>query len=486
MASTDVKYVKKALSRRLALYKFIRACMQGPLAIYSGAEEWLPHPDPLTKDTAEGKARYESYLSRARFYNLTGNTISGMHGQIFAREPVITIPDGLKILEEDASGSGVSLAQQARDVTMDVVGLGRHALLADYSNAEDRELSILDVENGVVRPFIMNYAPEDVINWRVSLVNGRRRLTLLVLRERSDVDAVDTFEEDVEELYRELRLIDGVYHQRIWKSTEEGGDPQAGEWVIPTKADGSHFDEIPAVIIGAENNDPEIDDCPMADIADLNMGHYINSADYEEAVFLVGQPTPVITGVTAEWIKNVFKDNTIYLGSREAVKLPKDANMFLLQAQPNNMAMEAMTHKEKQMVALGARLVQERSVQRTAAEYSGDRATQTSVLATISRNVSDGYLKIFGWLGEYSGIEVTDNTLEFELNTDFDLSKMTPEEVRAVIESWQQRAISFTEMRFALKKGGAAFQKDEEAREEIDSQPQSEGLDIFGNSDEVE
>lgn len=480
----DVKYVKQKLLRMLPLYEFIRACMSGPRAIYDGREKWLPHPEPASRNTPYGKERYEDYITRARFYNVTGNTIAGMHGQVFARDPVIVLPTQLNILEEDATGTGVGLVQQARDVTMDVIGLGRHAIIADHTGkSEDVPVTQADVDNGKVRPYILNFKPEDVVNWREALINGRRRLSLLVVRETYDKDDENSFGEDVLESYREMRLIDGKYAVRIWRdeAVENTKSPLytvATDWVFPTKSDGQMFDEIPAVLIGADNNDPDIDDSPMADIADINLGHYQNSADYEEAVHMVGQPTPVFVGLNQQWIKEVFKDGVVYLGSREAVLLPKDAAVSLLQPDPNNMAKDGMEHKEKQMVALGARLVQDRTVQRTAAEYSGDRATQTSVLATIAGNVSAAYIKCLGWVCEFAGVDASG--IEFELNTDYDLSKMSPEDVRSVIESWQAGAISYTEMRFALKKGGHAYQEDEEAREENENAPAGagRGLDL--------
>lgn len=80
------------------------------------------------------------------------------------------------------------------------------------------------------------------------------------------------------------------------------------------------------------------------------------------------------------------------------------------------------------------------------------------------------------WACDYSGDNFED--IEFELNTDFDLAKMSPEEVTAVMAAWQGKAISFTEMRFALKKGGVAFQEDEEARAENDSDATLRDLDL--------
>ena len=55
---------------------------------------------------------------------------------------------------------------------------------------------------------------------------------------------------------------------------------------------------IPFIFCGALNNSPDVDKSPVYDIAEVNIAHYRNSADYEESCFIAGQATPVLTGLT--------------------------------------------------------------------------------------------------------------------------------------------------------------------------------------------
>lgn len=483
-STADVRYVKESLQLQMKLYRRIRACVAGPDVIRELGKEFLPHPDPAKADTKEGKDRYKNYLLRAMFYNITGNTVKGMAGQIFARDPVVKVPEQLEIMEGDVNGSGVSLSQQARAVVEDVISLGRHALMVDYPTTNGA-VSQADLDSGNIRPMILAFQPEKAINWRESSVGAKKKLTLVVLRDTvdtMDADGEMTFDEDTVEIFRELRLISGIYWVRVW-SEDASGTLQAGEWLQPKKNDGTPFREIPVIFPGADNNDPTIDDAPMKDISELNIGHYRNSADYEDSVFMVGQPTPVISGLNREWVDNVLKGEIVY-GSRVAIKLPTGGDLKMVQAEPNTMVKEAMDTKERQMVALGARLVEQRSVQRTATEYGGDKATQTSILATISRNVTAAYLQCFQWVCDFAGTDIDD--FEFELNTDFELARMTPEEQQQVIASWQAKAITYTEMRFNLKKGGVAFQEDEEAREEAEADTMNQPLPLDAPPDTTE
>jgi hypothetical protein len=237
--------------------------------------------------------------------------------------------------------------------------------------------------------------------------------------------------------------------------------------MTPKDSSGNPLKEIPFIFLGAENNDPTPDDSPLFDLASLNIAHYRNSADYEESSFLVGQPTPVVSGLTKDWAIDIL-GGVINLGSRAVIPLPVGGKAELLQADPNSMPKEAMEHKEKQMVALGARIVEARDVQRTATESGQDEEVETSILINAARNVSLGYTKALAWAGLFvssSGVSAV------VLNTDFAMARMTVEERQQLVTEWQAEAISFSEMRRGLTTQGTANLTDEEAQVEIKKNP---------------
>ena len=90
--------------------------------------------------------------------------------------------------------------------------------------------------------------------------------------------------------------------------------------------------------------------------------------------------------------------------------------MGLIQASANSMPKEAMDTKERQMVALGAKLVEQKQVQRTATEAGLENASETSVLASAANNTAEAFRTALGWCMEFVG---TDGEIEFDLNTDF-------------------------------------------------------------------
>ena len=469
----DVTFKRSELTTMLARYGIIRDCVQQ--TVKARGELYLPKPNPTDK-TGENAARYTAYLERAVFYGVTGRTLGGMVGQVYARDPEITVPALLKAVVADATGSGLSLLQLSKDAMRDVIGLGREGIFVDYpktAGATTRK-QLLD---GEVRPTFTIYAPENIINWRTTRRGAKTVLSMIVLLEIVEVEGA--FSVDKLEQYRVLRLADGLYVQEVWRLMDvprapSGTLPSAGTtaakaWQIvdrsmPVDSKGFPFTELPFSFIGAINNDATIDEPPLYDLSELNVSHYRNSADYEEASFIVGQPTPWFSGLTQEWVEEVFK-GPILLGSRAAIPLPENSQAGLLQVSPNIMPLEAMKHKEAQMVALGARLVENRAVRRTLGEVKDSNAAETSILASCANNVSAAFTAALVWAGRFVGAAA--EGISFKLNTEFALTTMAADERNALIADMQAGAVSWTEVRTALRRAGVATADDEKAKAEI-------------------
>jgi hypothetical protein len=261
-----------------------------------------------------------------------------------------------------------------------------------------------------------------------------------------------------------LRLdSSGRYVVEVWRSYDDNWGPV--EAYSPVDGSGAPLTEIPFVFVGSTNNDAFVDQAPLYDLAVLNIAHYRNSADYEESCFIVGQPTPYIAGVTEQWIKTAFPKG-VQLGSRSAICLPETGSAGLIQAQPNTMTKEAMDHKEKQMLALGAKLVEKSTVQRTLGEAQLDSASETSILTSSANNVSAAYTKSLTTCAMFLG--VPDEQCSFKLNTDFPAMALGPADRQQLLLEWQGGAISFSEMRAKLHSAGIAVLDDEAAKDEIE------------------
>lgn len=463
-ATSGVEYVRRELLPFLPQYQLIADCLAGEQQVKKQRQLYLPTPGDPNQQNAE--KRYSDYLTRAVFYNVAGRTLDGLVGRVFTRDPLLDVPTLLNPVIEDANGESVSFEQQTQDATAKVLALGGVGLHVDYPNVQGAA-SRADLERGNIRPTIHLYTRVDVVNWRKVRKGGKDVLTLVVLREEYTVP-VDDFASKIDFQYRVLRLTDNIYTTEIWRRpvAETGGYQLVEGPYIPLNASGQPYDEIPFRFIGPRKNGTDIEKPPMYDLCSLNMAHYRNSADYEESCFITGQPTIWAGGLTQQWVKDVL-NGKVLIGARGILPLPEGGSAGILQPEPNSLPFEAMEHKEKQMVALGAKLVEQKSVQRTATEAQQDEDSESSVLSSTARNVSKGFLWALQWCGYFVG--VPESSIKFELNTDFDLSKMSPAERTQLVKEWQAEAITYSEMRTALRRAGVATLTDDEAKTAIET-----------------
>jgi hypothetical protein len=223
------------------------------------------------------------------------------------------------------------------------------------------------------------------------------------------------------------------------------------EPIMPTKSDGSPFDKLPFFFIGSSNNDATVDHPPFLDIATMNIAHYRNSADYEEACYITGQPTLWAAGLTEEWYNDVIKGQ-IQLGSRAVLPLPEGGQAGMLQPEPNTMPYEAMKHKEEQLVTLGARISEVPDVMRTATEATLTAVETSSPVLSTAANIGSALTDALKVCAEFVGAPT--DSISFSLTTEATLQLLSPEEMRQQVEAWQNGVITDTEIRENFARAG--------------------------------
>lgn len=139
----------------------------------------------------------------------------------------------------------------------------------------------------------------------------------------------------------------------------------------------------------------------------------------------------------------------------------------MIQAGPNTMVKEAMESKERQMVSIGAQLVEDKQVQRTLGEAKMENAVVVSTLSSCARNVSQAFENALIAAAMFAIGTVDKEKLIFKLSTDFAIAKMSPEERKTLLTEWQGGILSFSEAREQLRQSGIATLDDDDAKEEI-------------------
>jgi hypothetical protein len=397
---------------------------------------------------------------------VTGRTRAALTGMVFRKEPTSELPEELEEMRFNADGSGTSLDQISKEALGAVMDTGRHIFLVDYPTIDD-SIDYETEQNIGARPLILSYYAESLINWKYKKINGRRVLTLAVVVELvHDDDASDEFDHDIVKNYRVLRLRDGVYTQQMY---DDGGQAM-GEEFIPRMAGGQPFDHIPIYIVGANDNLPEIDDAPLYDLAILNIAHYRNTADLEEAGYITGQPTLHLDiGDTNPEVFAEQNPNGVQLGSRSGI-ITQGGKVELVQPEERNLLVQLKDAKEQEMVKIGARLIQRGGQAETAEAARINASAESSTLDQVVGNLSHAMTGALMDAGRFVGLQP--NTVEeirYDLNKDFWETSLDAQQLMALIQLGDVGIVSRSIQRESIRKGRIHI-PDEMEDEEIDGE----------------
>lgn len=469
-APASISTPRPEVSKLLPRYQIIRDVIEQN--VEDLGERYLPCPSgkPKSDRTSEENIRYTNYVMRAIFYNFVARTLVGFIGQIFSREIELKVPTTLNALVKDVTGDGLTLEQLAKEACAEALSVGRFGLLVDYPKSE-RAFTKAEVDEGLARPVILPYKAEQIIDWDFKKVGAKWVLCFVVLKEVHDYRGTDGSLNTCDQ-FRVLDMGDdgkGFYRQRVWREGIHNGWVQDEE--SEPKANGKQLDAIPFTFIGAINNDSKPDMPPMYDMAKINIGHYRNSADYEESIFFIGQPTFIVTGISEKWWEKVLC-KVLRFGSRNGIALEKESTAQILQADPNTMAKEGMDSKKEQLASMGAEFLRETSTEKTATEAAINDSARTSAISNAAKNVSAAFQFALEWCAVFQGEAET--SVMFKLNSEFDLVRMTESQRAQLLKEFQANVISWTEYRSALHKAGIATENDAKVKTEIEEKEAAE------------
>lgn len=472
----------KLYTKNLPSWQLVRDCVAGSKAVKEAqsigesennattnignitGSRYLPVPNP-SDNSQENRDRYQAYKKRANFVNFTGSTKDGFLGMVNRKPAIMELDQSIAYMEDNANGAGLGLQQLAQGATDEVLEVGRHGLLADFPISEPGQNKTATAN---LKATIKQYPAESIINWRESVINGETVLTLVVLAEEVEKVSPDGFDTECVTYHRVLLIEDGIYKQRMYDEDDKlilmGEGDEVTADIVPRKSDSSTWDRIPFVFIGAMNNDPFPDKAPLYDIAEMNIAHYRNSADFEESSFMIGQPTPVISGLTQGWVKDVLKKGVMF-GSRTAILLPENASAALLQANPNQMPERGMEIKEQQMIAIGAKIITDSSGVETAEAAKIRFAGQNSKLSLVVSNVESAILNALEWCVMYMG-GGGENT--FEMNKQFYDASVNPQLLVAEMQLMDRGVIAKSDLRHHMRK--TALISSDRTDEDIDAE----------------
>ena len=431
------------------------------------AHQFIRDVDTTGKDAG----RNVQYKNDAILTNFTARTKHGLVGAAFSRPPEVKLPTELDYLTIDATGNSLSLDQLAQELVGDTLEAGRVGLLIEFSENDLELPTKAELENIDASARISKYTAAEIGNWHTSRIGSQTLLDLIVLEEIILRLGEDGFTWIETKQFRVLRLQQSpefglVYTQEVLDEHLKVVEPVT----IPLR-DGQPWSIIPFVFIGSENNDSDVDNIPLYDLARLNIGHLKNSADYEESVHIVGQPTLFFTTDHDSTTLETHLPNGITMGSRAGYNLGAVGSATLVQPAPNQLADVAMQRKEQQAVMTGARLITPATTNTTAEEARMRHASEVSVLDTIVNNVSKGLKQAIIFVGQFMAADTS--SCVYNINTQFFDVKADPNEIMAELQLLASGVIAQSDMRKYARENGLIdpTRTDEEIEAEISSAP---------------
>lgn len=393
---------------------------------------------------------YDSYKTRAQFFNATGRTLDGLMGLLFRKELQVQVDEEVARFLLNVDGKGLTLHQFVEKCLKEKLITNWGGVLLDMPNLESDNLSVKKTEEDSLYAYMTLYNAEDIINWRYETVGRNRILQYVIFKEKTEFKTKSDYKTQYKNCYRVCELIDGVYTQSLY-------DEKLSliSSVAPTDINGKTFEQIPFYFLS--NEEEPIEDSVIDNLAYLNLSHYRKSADLENGAHFTGVPTAYATGASPS-VKIVNGEEVaedLYLGGTKVIYFPQGGSLHYLEfsGQGCNLLKSMMADDEQRMAILGARIISNEKKGVESAETARiHRASENSVLAKIATNLSIKFTKIVkDYLVWCTGKEDLD--VNIKINTDYDLGRMTPAEITAIVSLWQSGGIAKRDMFDILKEG---------------------------------
>lgn len=414
------------------IWEMIEDFYEGELAVKEKGEAYLPrsneNPQPFQSK------KYSDYKSRAPFYEAVSKTVDGMVGLMMHNPYTLEVPESYADINLLTNGS--TFDKLVADCLVDHILAGRIGLLVDRS------------DDGL--PYIVKYCADQIINW----YSENNQFQLIVLQETYH-ELIDMFDVQCAIQYRELRMIDGVYHQRIWRKVN--GNFVVVADVTPTKK-GSVMNYIPFVMTSNLATDEDIEKPMILPLVMANLHHYQQSADLAQAHHYVALPTIVFTGVAEDENKviTVGVDSVVYLSDSNS-----DAKYLEISGNGLSSLAASIDRLETIMANIGSRLLQERRQGVESAEaISLNQHIETSSMLNTVISVELGIQTAMNYIMDWEGYSA--ETLTVSLNRDFIDTNISPQQIDALLKIYQAGGMSLQSLLKNLESGEIIESADEE------------------------
>jgi len=444
-------------------WALMRDVVEGEDVVKENKTTYLPQPNGMNE------SEYLAYLNRASFTGFTGRAIDAMLGLVGRKKPTFEAPKEIRALESDITLTGVPLDAFAMNSLAETLTPGRVGILVEYPVTPEEPLVRMDVENYGIRPYLIMYTAENILDWREGRIGNRRVLTYLKLQDTYEEPfasgtSLYTYETKISTRVRIFRLeeSEGVVNC-VFEVYEVDPDALVGtkEKMLPLDSgyifcDGEPMHYIPFYPIGPMENTMKVQRPPLLDMAFLNIHHYQASADRNHAVHWADVPTPVISGQLMDENGQVAK--SIKLGPTSAIMLTEGGSATFLEmtGEGINPTKELMREYVDDMSVLGNKILAGDAKSTEAAETAAiHRAGEQAILATMANNISLALTSALRCMAEFMGLKGKDRQeITYRLSTNYLPGNIDSQTLIALIGARTANKISDEEFYEAIVAGG--------------------------------
>ena len=400
--------------------------------IHAKGEVYLPRLDEMTD------AQYAAYTKRAEFPMFTKHALDSFVGMSMRKDLMIEgIPNDHPFFK-NVDGKGTTIGAYTNRLVREFLQYRRCGTLIEMPLADPlQSVAEAEANNVNVRLAFYNYA--SIINWKTSTKNNVNVLTLVVLKENTDVSE-DEFSHTYEDQYRVLRLeSDGIYRQHLYNASG-----QKVNTIVPLM-NNAPLKHIPFTIHGG----PKVSAPIMLPIAEQNIHWYIKDADYQHGLHYTALPTPYVVGVEP---KDEFAPKTI--GPQKLWFLPQGASCGMLEFTGAGLSevKNSIDSTMQNITVLSSQiLVPKSAYDETATAASIRSSSETASLSSLVEDLSEELTAIIVFASKWGRFFVKGASVV--INSDFMPLTLSGADVSAYVSAVLKEGFSKRTLFDLLKKG---------------------------------
>jgi len=435
----------------------IKVCIGGTQAFRENCAELLPI-EP--KENEEAWQRRVSHAVLSPFTTRIADQAAGL----ILRKPIQLEPKEengevdpyWEEFAKNVDGYGTDLDSYARRIVLSAILFGHSATIVDYPTTEPAPNLAVERALGL-RPYFLQIDAPNILGWRKDGDSPIAPIGQIRINEYVTED-LGLFGDEV---VRQIRILEPGKYQ-LWRRGEDG-------WALYEEGVTS-LPVIPMAVTYSNKVSELISKPPLLPIANLNILQAQRMADLQHSLHVAALPILVLKGFDDT-------DNEIGLSANSAILMGVDGAAEYVEPASSAFASQQafIAELEHQMQNLGiSTLFSQKMGAETAEAKSLSRADSDSLLAIVSKDLQASLQIAFDIAAQYAGIEAP----SVQVNRDFDLQTLEPQQVTQYLGLWQNGAITHQTLLEMLQLGEVLPHIDVQKEIEMVEQEKLVNMDI--------